>query len=89
MDVNLTTNLVHVNTSRSKGLNVTANVTIFGLSLPLSLLQLQVAYDDVSFERDYLEKLINVAKDNKKSLVSSACYNYYSLKFLILDSLFP
>ncbi len=32
MDVNLSTNFTHVNSSRSPGLNVSANITLFGLS---------------------------------------------------------
>ena len=46
MDVNLTTvNRVHVNSSRSFGLNVSANISIFGLSM-LRGKAVQVDYTD-------------------------------------------
>jgi len=45
MDINLTNNKVHVNTTRTAGLNVSANITLFGQSKTT----IQVAYDDINF----------------------------------------
>ncbi len=46
MDVNLTSNKVHVNTSRVPGFNVSSNITLFEVSSQL----IRVAFDDLTFE---------------------------------------